>query len=55
MSHAELAGSDMALSFLETALTALRTRRMTPDQVDRFARLVNEAEEMALRRGTRND
>ena len=53
MTYAEVAGSDMALSWLETAITALRTRRMTPDQLDRFARLVNEAEEMALERGTK--
>ena len=43
-------GIDMHLSSLESLLVALEQRDMDPEQVDRFARLLQYGERMALAR-----
>jgi hypothetical protein len=40
----------MTLSTIETAITALTARRMAPDQVDRYARLLQRAQRDCLGR-----
>jgi hypothetical protein len=50
ISDVELVGVDMTLSTIETAITALTARRMAPDQVDRYARLLQRAQRDCLGR-----
>lgn len=51
LSFAETMGTHVYLDNLETLLTAIAQRRMTREQVDRFARLLAAAERDALGRG----
>lgn len=48
--EAEVFGVDTWLDNLESILRALSQRRMTPDQLDRYALLLEGAEADALRR-----
>ncbi len=43
-------GVDMHLSSLETLMIALEQRRLTEDQLDRFARILQYGERVALSR-----
>lgn len=51
LSFAETIGVHVYLDNLETLLTAIAQRRMTREQVDRFARLLAAAGRDAIRRG----
>ena len=46
--HAASVGIDMHLSSLETLMTALEQRALTEDQLDRFARILQYGERVAL-------
>ena len=50
---AESAAMDKWLDILEVDLTAIRQRRMTADQLERFTRLIHGAEAETVARGQR--